>query len=59
MVCLSVILFGTQKSRDYINRTAGTRGEACEGPTSVIAKIEKFSVGVCVHFPVFRHIFDT
>ena len=34
-VCgLSVTLFGTQKSRDYINCPTGTRSEASEGPTS-------------------------
>ena len=34
-VCgLSVTLFGTQESRDYINCPTGTRSEASEGPTS-------------------------
>ena len=50
-VCgLSVTLFGTQKSRDYINCPTGTRSEASEGPTS-ITKIEMFSVCLCVDCP--------
>ena len=52
-VCrLSVCAKITQKSRDYINCTTGTRSEASEGPTS-ITKIEMFSVclSVCVDCP--------
>ena len=36
-VCLFVrgVHFDTQKSRDYINCSTGTRSEASEGPTSI------------------------
>ena len=41
MCGLSVTLFGTQKSRDYINCPTGTRSEASEGPTSRFIKTGK------------------